>query len=403
MGFGYPIKNPSLSETMKSAEYTNTLLVCMQQISSLPPSEIKYHLLLLINTLKENNTAFTLTFLKEVQQFLNYFHRLVNLELSPTEELQDALATVLTQYQRLIAITKVNSMQAKIIRGLITLGASILALVLGITSGLIGSIAGFARGLWNFHNPFSSFAIGLVTGLLLGATFGFRIPKKLFKNEFFRQLKFCLDGMYECIESMQQNKMWSIDEYKEEVKQRLLTDYFKNDEIAFKKFLQNQSITYEINTLRARFISPSLEGYLGQHAFIKIIIEEQSPPLILEFSTAQSDLKRPISQGEHRIVSGEKIVEMLAFHEQLQVTHACTVDYMVLKMKPGENDCLSYVNKLLIGTSQQATIVKRFDGKENWLGKHVIGFFVKNLSPFKQDIFLENQLELEGSLLSARS
>ncbi|ASQ46484.1 hypothetical protein [Legionella clemsonensis] len=385
---------------MNSTEYANTILVCSQKISRLPPGEIKYHLLLLINVLQNTPTAFTATFLKEVEVFIESFNCLISMEFSATPELQKAFEKVLSHYQQLIVLAKIETFNARLIRGLLHLGASILALLLGVVGGLMGGIAGFARGMWHFHNPFSSFAIGLVTGMLLGATFGFRIPKKLFKDVLFRQLKFCLDGIHECVKEAQQNKLLSFTSYKEKVKQRLLNDHFKNEKVALNNFLQNPNVSYEINTLRARFISPSLEGYLGQHAFIKININDQSPPRTIEFATAPSDLLRPVTQCERRIVSGEKIVEMLALHEQLQVTHACTVDYILLKMKPGENDCLSYVNKILIGTSQQPTTVKRFDGKENWLGKYIIGFFIQKLSPFEQDIFSEEQLEAKGNLHS---
>ncbi|CEK10181.1 hypothetical protein [Legionella hackeliae] len=382
---------------MQSAEYANTINICTQKITDLPYNEIKYHLFLMLNTLKNKQTEFTQQFLQKIEEFIDNLGKLMQAKLPTELEVQQTLEQVFLQYQQLTNLAKIDAIEAKITRFLINLGAVILAFILGIAGGLIGGISGFVRGLWNFTNPLASFAIGVVTGAFLGGAIGFRLPKKLFKEELFRQLKCCLDGIHECIETMQKTHSFAV--YKEQVRQKLLSDYFYGDEASFQRFLQN-NVSYKINTLRARFLSPSLEGYLGQHAFMTLTIDENTPPLTIEFSTAPTDLTRSISQCEKRIVSGEKIVDMLALHEQLQITHTCTTEYIVCKMKPGEIDCLSYINKILIGTSQNATTVKRFDGKENWLGKNLIGFFVQNLSPFRQDILLHEPLLEDRGLVT---
>ena len=80
----------------------------------------------------------------------------------------------------------------------------------------------------------------------------------------------------------------------------------------------------------------------------------------------------------------------MTFHTLLQQTHACTPKYIVKKMKSGDVDCLSYVNKILTGTSQKATKIGRFDGSENWVGRNVVGFFIRNLSPFDQNILIND-------------
>jgi hypothetical protein len=49
-------------------------------------------------------------------------------------------------------------------------------------------------------------------------------------------------------------------------------------------------------------------------------------------------------------------------------------------------NCLRYVEKILVGTGQETTTVKRFSGKENWIGRNIVGFFVEKLSPFSQDV-----------------
>ncbi|MDI9817721.1 MULTISPECIES: hypothetical protein [unclassified Legionella] len=374
---------------MKKDQYNNLIPTCTDKILGLPSSEVKYYLLLLVNSIKETNTDFTRNFLVELLVLVNA------LESITTSSSGTSYESMGGSYQRLVDLAQTNTLTTKVGYNLLNLGSGISALLVGTASGIIGGFAGLARGLWNLNNPFSSFAIGLITGCTLGAAIGFRLPKKLFKNELIRQIKFCLDGISSCISTLEQQQPFSF--YEESVKKRLLDDYFQGNQDLLDAFLAN-NICYEIATFKAQFISETLEGYLGHHAFIKILIKPEGKPLVIEFSTGRNDLQRPISQIEKRTVSGKRIVEMLAMHEQLQLTHACTMDYMIKKLKPGENDCFSYINKILVASSQRATSLKRFDGQENWVGRNVIGFFVQKLNPFKQDILLQQQ-EIESNVM----
>ncbi|KTC81480.1 hypothetical protein [Legionella brunensis] len=374
---------------MKTIEYNNFILACTQKIANLPQNEIKYHLLLAVSAVKDINNEFNSKFIEGMKALIEGLEIIMDGHLLSYVDKRDCYERILREYKYLTSLAQTETLTTKISHHLINLGAALLAFLLGTASGLIGGFAGLARGIWNLTNPLSSFATGVATGIVVGAAIGFRIPKKLFKDELIRQIKYCLDGIHECIDNLQQTNLQSFAIHKEKVKQKLLQDYFKNDQTVLTDFLQEE-VAYEINTFQAQFISPSLEGYLGHHAFIKIIIDTQKPPLTIEFSTGETDLQRPVTQYERRFVSGEKIVEMLAIHEQLKVTHA-TMKYILTKMKPGEKDCFSYVDKVLIGTSQQATSVKRFNGTENWIGRNVVGFFIQKLSPFRQDMLTENQ------------
>lgn len=66
-------------------------------------------------------------------------------------------------------------------------------------------------------------------------------------------------------------------------------------------------------------------------------------------------------------------------------------------MKAGENDCFRYIEKILLCTGQKTIELKRFDDSENWVGRNIVGFFVKKLSPFKQNIFEEEPDQLASS------
>jgi hypothetical protein len=54
-------------------------------------------------------------------------------------------------------------------------------------------------------------------------------------------------------------------------------------------------------------------------------------------------------------------------------------------MKPGDNDCHTLINKVLLGTNQPATKLTRYEDM-NPVG-NAIGFFIKKLSPFKETFF----------------
>ncbi len=46
---------------------------------------------------------------------------------------------------------------------------------------------------------------------------------------------------------------------------------------------------------------------------------------------------------------------------------------------------MSYVNMILTGTDQaMAKNVKRFDGSESWVGRHIISGFFEKLTPFSE-------------------
>lgn len=367
-------------------------------INELPTAEIKYHLLLLMSAL-ENHHMESGPFIKELELFINDVKLLmvtINVQIS-TEQLPVQFDAINARYQKLLNLSKTNTLAVKIGYALLHVIGAIAAVLSGLIGGLIGGIAGFSRGVWNATNLLKATGVGVVLGLALGGIIGFRSPKKIAKNEFIRQLKYSLDGICECIVKTQAQINAPLSSYETLV----INKYFSGDREKFDQFKSLDGLTYSVETIKATFISPSLENYLGHHSLIKIqhdLIEikpekgENTDVALLEFSTDKADISRPKSETNCDIrknVSGSKLVEMLLFHEQLQMTHAATTNYLVTQMKQGEVDCLSYVNKILTGTSQNATNVKRFDGTENNVGKYVVGFFIQKLHPFSQDALIQ--------------
>lgn len=367
---------------------TQELQQCLDEIAKIPISEVKYYLLLALNSIKKADAHQYHDFLKE----LTYLSiKLIRFLRSENATLPHTLLIEINQsYQKLREFSKTNTKAVVVSYAIINLGATLLSIFTGVLGGLVGSIAGLIRSIWDLNNPLSYLKDGAITGFAFGAAIGFRAPKKIFKDELTRQLKFCIDRLEECLLDMHEQKVKPFTYYKTVVKTRLLKECFDNNKESYKKFLREIQ-TFQIATLSAQFVSENLEGYLGHHACIILSLPNQNKPELIEFSLGESNvISRRLTQHEERKVTGEKIIEMMAFHQQLQETQPCTYNYVLTKMKAGENDCFRYIEKILLCTGQKTTKLQRFDGSENWIGKNIIGFFVEKLSPFKQNVF-ENE------------
>ncbi|WP_115708056.1 hypothetical protein [Legionella sainthelensi] len=190
-------------------------------------------------------------------------------------------------------------------------------------------------------------------------------PKELFKDEFLRQIEFGLNGLYRCMENLQQtitpnhseNKSFKHyldkEKEKEKEKEKILKHCFENNIQKFEQLLE-ENITYEINSFKAGFIGgSSLHGYLGPHFYIVIKIEKSE--FLIEFTQAPADTGEQPDQQELRTLKRRKIIEMLALHNKLQETMPCTVtvDLVLKSMKPGDNDCQTFINNVLVGQTNQ--------------------------------------------------
>lgn len=367
---------------------------CLITINKIPTSEIKYYLLLALHSIRNADAAEYRDFLNELNNLSN---KLTHFLLSENTTFSSiVLKDIYQSYQKLCEFSKANTTTIAVGDVLINLGATLLAILGGVLGGITGSVVGLGRSVWELGNPLSYLKDGAITGFAFGAAMGFRAPKKIFKNELTRQLKFCLNQLEHCLQEMQEQKK-PLSYYKDKVKNRLLKECFNNDEKAYEEFLDADK-KFQIVTLRAQFVSKQLEGYLGHHACIVLSLPNQEEPELIEFSLGKSDLRRKFTQKEERIVTGEKIVEMMAFHQLLQETQACSLRYILTKMKAGENDCFRYIEKILLCTGQKTIELKRFDDSENWVGRNIVGFFVKKLSLFKQNIFEEEPDQLTSSI-----
>lgn len=370
---------------------------CLMAVNQVATNQVKYYLLLMLNTLKTEKTDKNQEIIEELTQLAEALREFLKPDNAPRA--RELLNQINQNYQNLAVFSQTHTLSVEIGYALINIGSAILAVITGTLGALTGVFIGFFRALITLSNPFVHLADGFVTGLAFGGAVGFRIPKKLLKDELTRQLRFCMNGLDKCITLVEERVVRPISHYEERIMRNLLRDCFNGNEEAFKAFLLNEQL-YQIATVPAQFLSENLEGFLGHHARIIIDLPKQRQPTILEFSSEEPDTvdARPFSQQpEWRRVSGRKLVEMMALHEQLLVTDVCNLGYILTKMKPGDdNDCLSHVNKILLGTNQEAAKCKRFDNSENWVGRNIIGFFIQRLSPFPQEILDPPALNLSS-------
>ncbi|CDZ78773.1 hypothetical protein BN59_03087 [Legionella massiliensis] len=358
---------------------------CLNAINSLVSNEIKYYLLLILKAISKENTEKNRLIAAEIIQLCNVLSEFLDPEIQD----HDHLTLIQSHYQNLSELSGAYTVAVEVGYALINLGSALLGFITGVLGALIGGVAGLFRAICTLNNPFYFLADGLVTGMSVGGAIGFRAPKKLFKDELTRQLRYALNGVSECMDKMTAQINLPFSYFEDKVRQEILVNNFNNDKQAFERFLEDET-SFKVVTRSAQFLSENLEGYLGHHAQIIIDLPNQITPTLIEFAPESDEIDtRPFSQVEEpeRRVSGQKLVEMIAFHQLLWQTEECDIGYVLTKMKGGENDCFSYVNKVLIGTNQDATSLRRFDDTENWVGRNIVGFFVQRLSPFSQEVF----------------
>ncbi|KTC99548.1 hypothetical protein Lery_0449 [Legionella erythra] len=376
--------------TMHTEAYQTKLRRFSGKIERLPNHEIKYFLLLLLTTLKQQPKPYFHAVLEAAIELTDQCHAF--LSLHDTASLDSALQKLQKSYHALVKIAGTNSIQTQLVQGILNIGGALAALVLGILGGLIGGFSGLIRAGARLENPFKHALIGFITGFFVGAMIGFRAPKKWFKEETFRQIKYTLDGLWRSLNHLASSQYQPLNRHIDELKKRLLSEYFNNNQDALDQFLDSPQ-TYQILTFNARFISDALRGYVGHHALIKLTIGDKD--LALEFSLGGSNLKQSAAQCENRQVDGRQLLSMMALHEHLQATHACTKQFIATRMKPGETDCLSYVNLILTGTNQAPTRLKRLTDQDSLAGK-MVGFFATCFSPFPQTALHPQNTSLEN-------
>ncbi len=424
----------------KHNEACNQIITTMRE---LPVNEFSYYIALLISAIKNENKPEqyqelldkSLVLVNALSNFYKKPEKEKNLEElnKAVSELIDASKTKTTSYQIKKIILAICSSITCVLVG--ALGA-----VVGLSSGFLFNYT----IIGNFRGAGLGFVIGTALGAYVGwripeAAFKSAFERKLeicihhinkLSNELSnRELKENKLGLIETdfsekgsegapelsddeklanaekayevfSQGMPGNTALYIENTKLKVKKDLITKYFtekrpegapelsddeklakaEKAEKDYDAFLLGDT-TFQVCTTTARFIDKSLKGNLGHHALIRYKIngiEARATPI--EFG---SPSKAPnfVDQSEKpRKVKGQKLVDMLVLHSILQETHPYKRDFMLNHYDLGSNDCLTYVNKILIGTDQAPTQMKRFNREVDKLPgiycvSNIVGFF----------------------------
>ena len=351
-------------------EFTSVKLELIENLKSLPKTELSYYIALLLASIENESTPeIHMPMLTKANLMVN---KLSEFYKNNTE---DSLSHVTDAMNDLITESKMRTISQAIKKIIMQIVGCILALSIGILLSPIVLIAGLIGGIL-----FSKFIIGKLEGPLLGFIVGFfigviigtRIPNKLFQSEFDNKLDFVIKNI-ERVGGELTNKK-SHDEYEQETKQYIIDNFFSDvdaaDKLAaYEKFIASDDQKFQICTKTAGHFSKSLKGYLGHHAFIRFSINGISH-IPIEFGDRQvvdAGRSNPhVDQSEkERTVTGQKLFDMLVMDRILQETHRATFSNCVKFYEIGSDDCRTYVDKILIATGQPPTEIRRFNAQND--------------------------------------
>lgn len=346
-------------------------------IHTLPTCESIFWLDLLRFAVQEEDTPWTRSLLTQAIHFTGELRQVLLYKdinsLSPT-----LLRPAKQSFNALIVMAKTHTFGVIGIQFFLNGLGGFLAVLMGCVGAILGAFAGLIRGLW-YRSPLKHMGLGMVT---LGALFGmagYRAPKKYLKDPLFRRVKWTLDGLETTFQTIVNQQFPAFDHYREQAKNHLIQDYFNNKEIVFEEFLEKK-VKYSIKTQTAEFFDPSMKGFLGNHGYICVEINDKL--LGIELTPYPTDLRIPATQSEQREALGAAILEMYTFHLALAPTrNALDPYYLLTEYKAGEKDCFFQIDQeLAIGKQEPRNEAMRFfnEGPKGTLARMV----TENLSPW---------------------
>lgn len=360
----------------------------LQNLKKLPPTELHYYFALLVSSIANESNPEQHTYLlvkaNNVITKLNQFYR--DIENESKSNKKPDLTKVTEAINALIISSKMQSIPHKMKKAALT----VCSVLLGFIVGVAGAVAGTLGGLFSDYTVIGNLraaGLGFVSGLGLGAFVGARCPELVFQGSFERKLEFCINSIDKVGKELRFKKTHA--EYEADTKQYILDVFFKNTpeadkEEAFKAFLKSDKEQIQVSTTTAGFISASLKGHLGHHNLIAYSINGRSA-IPMEYGDR---IKTPsfFDQNESpRVVTGKKLFDMLLLDLMLQETYPYKFNDIVHDYDIGSNDCRTHVDKLLIGTGQCPTQIKRFNPEiDKWSATKIIGPIVRFFSKTKE-------------------
>lgn len=381
-----------------------------QNINQLPTTELSYYFALLLASIKNDPKP------EKYIELLRKQKKLIEVVKNFYECPQDSkekLPEVTKALEDLVQASKRYTLTQRIKRALLEIVKSTFALVLGFWGAMMGATLGlmasfniadkiyrkvFNKPIGNYDKTFLDSlkgpGFGIIIGFAMGSLIGYRLPNTLLEKTTDIKIDVALGGMMRLGDELKNRK--SLKQSQEKTKKYILDVFFKEipkeqKEHAFEKFLKEDQ-QFQVCSTKAGHISKSLKGNLGHHALIRFKINGiQDIPI--EFG----DRKRTpgfVDQSEKpRTISGQKLFEMLTLDRILQETHKSSIK-LINRYEIGSNDCLTYVNKILIGTGQNPTKMQRFSPENDTvIGSKIvapmIGFFSRTQGN-ELDTLIEN-------------
>ena len=375
--FKEALKLLPLEYTQFSQRISTHLQELYRNIQKIPTTECKYYLTQLcialsseVNTNQYNQMAIA-KILNQTEILIEKIKALYR--PGDKEKFDHDIIDMMNTYYNLIDDSQTCTIKIKLGQILLNLGGAIIAAVTGIIGGLIGLLSGsFIAGL----NVPKGALSGFLAGLVFGAAIGYRVPKKIFRQNFRRNIKFCLDKLTASMQSLSTDLNPEDHNSFKTYKEKILLKYFNNDHDEFNNFL-NQKTKYSIYGRKTNAVK-SLEGYLGQHAKLRLKIKGQYI-YIDNLKTQESDQQDPLDQEDEREATGCKILEMMLVDEQLKKKYPR--HYWIMHYKGGEHDCHSYIDAILSATGQKLSSIKRFHQEDKTISRKFLGPLFNRLSP----------------------
>ena len=353
----------------KTPDVLSLMATIKKELKTLPSNEFSYYIAMLLASIQNESHPEQYKVLLENSQVL--IHKLKQFYKHP-EDAEKNIIPLTKAVNELIKASAMQTIPHSIKRALIGICGATIALFAGIACGLIGFSAGLLSNYTIIGN-IKGAGLGFFAGFAIGAFTGYHSPRTLVQSAIDTKIEFCIDNLTRLRDELIDRK--THEEYQSETKNYIIDTFFQEvpadqKEEQFQKFLKEPQ-EYQVCTTTAGHISPSLKGHLGHHSLIRFKINGNKD-IPIEFGD-RGKIPNFVDQSEKaRVVTGQKLFDMLVLERMLQETHESGINSALRIYDLGNDDCRTYIDKILIGTGQDPTKIGRFSDHDTLLGRRVV-------------------------------
>jgi hypothetical protein len=347
---------------MKSIEEIVTI------IKKLPHTEFNYYLVLLLAIVDEESEQQRKEAL--LVKIDNYVTHLKTFYHAPETAL---LPPVISALVELNTIAQTRTLFQQILRYFL----NIVGVLFAIVAGIIGGLLGIGAGLFFHPNPLKGLLAGMQVGLVVGMTLGYRFPTKFVRFAYNEKLDVCLASLNKLTKKLDETFAVQYFKCKKTIKKQIKRDFLPEAaddierEVNFTNFLNSPQF-FQVCTAPSGLVDRQLDGTLGHHALIRYHINGKVG-IPMEFGNRNGSPRWVLQAECSRKVTGQVLFDMLVLDMMLIESHPKNMEFILKDFRVGDNDCLTYVNKILVGTHQAPASIRRFsEEKDSWIGLTVI-------------------------------